>query len=108
MTEPLPFVPERVPAIGAHPDDVEFYAGATFARLAADGASAVLLVCSDGGRGGRGLDDPAARRRAEQEQAAKTIGAAEWRGLAHADGSLTPGDPLRGELERAASSGPGG
>jgi LmbE family N-acetylglucosaminyl deacetylase len=102
MSEPqsLPFQPQRVLAIGAHPDDVEYFAGATVAALRAAGASVSLLVCTDGSRGGRNLDDPAAVRRAEQERAAAALGVDEWIWLAHPDGSLQPGDPLREDLVR--------
>ena len=97
----LPFRPQRVLAIGAHPDDVEFYAGATLVRLRAEGAHTVLVVASDGGMGGRGLADAAAVRRAEQARAAEALGVAEWSWLGHPDGALAPGDPLRGDLVRA-------
>lgn len=98
MTESLPYDPARVLAIGAHPDDVEFFAGATLAQLATQGAQTTLCVCSDGGRGGRGLDDAAGVRKAEQAHAAAALGAADWSWLGHPDGTLAPGDPLRGEL----------
>jgi LmbE family N-acetylglucosaminyl deacetylase len=101
VTQRPPFEPKRVLAIGAHPDDVEYFAGATVARLRAQGAHVALVVCTDGGRGGRDLDDPAGVRRAEQARAADALGVAEWSWLAHPDGGLEPGDPLRGELARA-------
>jgi LmbE family N-acetylglucosaminyl deacetylase len=101
VADPLPFQPRRALAIGAHPDDVEFFAGATLARLRAEGAETTLVVCSDGARGGRGLDDAAGVRRAEQEQAAKALGVDAWSWLGHPDGALGPGDPLRGDLVRA-------
>ena len=96
----LPFQPKRVLAIGAHPDDVEYFAGATVAALRDTGASVALLVCTDGSRGGRDLADPAAVRRAEQKQAAAALGVDPLVMLAHPDGSLQAGDPLREELVR--------
>lgn len=98
MDAALPFAPARVLAVGAHPDDVEYFAGGTLLRLRDGGARLVLVVCTDGGRGGRGLADPAGTRRAEQELAAAALGADEWIGLGHPDGDLAPGEPLRGEL----------
>jgi LmbE family N-acetylglucosaminyl deacetylase len=100
MIESLPYEPQRVLAIGAHPDDVEFFAGATLARLRAQGAQTALCVCTDGGRGGRGLDDAAKVRKAEQARAAEALGASAWSWLGHPDGALSSGDPLRGELVR--------
>jgi LmbE family N-acetylglucosaminyl deacetylase len=97
----LPFVPQRALAIGAHPDDVEFFAGATMLCLRAEGAHTELLVASDGGMGGRGLADAAAVRRAEQARAADALGVASWSWLGHPDGSLAPGDPLRRDLVAA-------
>jgi LmbE family N-acetylglucosaminyl deacetylase len=94
----VPFGAKRVLAIGAHPDDVEYFAGGTLLRLAQDGAAVALVVCSDGSRGGRDLADAAEVRRAEQAEAAKRLGttAVHWLGLP--DGELAPGDPLRREL----------
>lgn len=43
--------PERALAIGAHPDDVEFDAGATLAKWAAAGCQVSILVCTDGSKG---------------------------------------------------------
>jgi LmbE family N-acetylglucosaminyl deacetylase len=88
-------------AIGAHPDDLEYFAGATVAQLRDAGSAVALVVCSDGARGGRDLDDPAAVRRAEQGHAAAALGVVDWLWLAHPDGALAPGDPLRGDLLRS-------
>jgi len=97
----FPFLPQRVLAIGAHPDDVEFYAGGTLIRLRAEGAATALVVASDGGMGGRGLTDPAAVRRGEQAKAAEALGVGEWRWLGYPDGALAAGDPMRGDLVHA-------
>lgn len=97
----LPLEPERVLAIGAHPDDVEFFAGGVMSLFCERGTETAIVVCTDGGRGGRGLTDAAAVRRAEQAAAAEALGVGDWSCLAHPDGALDPGDPLRGELVRA-------
>jgi len=97
----LPFVPRRVLAIGAHPDDVEFFAAATVAQLLDAAAQVALVVCSDGARGGRNLGDPAAVRRGEQARAAAALGIDDWLWLAHPDGALAAGDPLRSDLVRS-------
>jgi len=39
---------DSVLAVGAHPDDCEFYAGGTLAGLARAGARVTLVVCTDG------------------------------------------------------------
>jgi LmbE family N-acetylglucosaminyl deacetylase len=61
---------ERVLAIGAHPDDIEFGCGGALLRHAAQGASITLVVVSDGARGGDAVE-----RAAEQERAAELLGA---------------------------------
>ena len=43
--------PERVLAIAAHPDDIEFECGATLAKWAAAGAVVNHLICTDGSKG---------------------------------------------------------
>ena len=54
-------VPDVVLAVGAHPDDIEFGAGATLARWAADGCRVHHLVLTDGSKGTWDPDvDPAA------------------------------------------------
>jgi LmbE family N-acetylglucosaminyl deacetylase len=98
VPDDLPFVPERVLAVGAHPDDVEFAGGGTLVRLRSLGACVTLVVCTDGRCGGRGLADPAEVRRREQEQAAKVLGVEDVVHLTHTDGSLWAGEPLLGQL----------
>jgi len=92
--------PERVLAVGAHPDDCEFFAGATLAALAAEGARVVLAVCTDGARSRGGDTGLVARRRAEAERAAERIGAAELVMLGYPDGGLRDDDALIADLVR--------
>jgi LmbE family N-acetylglucosaminyl deacetylase len=49
-TTDLP-VPSVALAIGAHPDDIEFGAGATLAKWSAAGCTVHHLVCTDGSKG---------------------------------------------------------
>ena len=60
----------KILAIGAHPDDIEYGCGGTLIKYAQRGHDTSLLILTDGGRGG----DPAKRRK-EQEEAARVIGA---------------------------------
>lgn len=85
-------------AIGAHPDDVEFGAGATLAKWAASGCTVHHLVCTDGSKGTWDVDAdlPAlvARRQDEQRDAARRL-AGEKAGqcvfLGYVDGELASG-----------------
>jgi LmbE family N-acetylglucosaminyl deacetylase len=92
-------VPERVLAIGAHPDDVEFGCGATLAKWAASGAYIEILVLTDGSKG---TWDPSvdavtlvAQRRREQQDAARALGVAAARVLDLVDGELDSDRPTR-------------
>ena len=71
--------PSSALAIGAHPDDVEFGAGGTLAKWAADGCVVHHLVCTDGSKGTwDATQDPAelvATRHVEQRDAAAALGA---------------------------------
>jgi LmbE family N-acetylglucosaminyl deacetylase len=90
---------ESVLAVGAHPDDCEFYAGGTLAALAAAGARVCLVVCTDGAVGGsEGGPALAARRRGEAERAAAELGVAEVVFLGHPDGGLAADERLIGDL----------
>ena len=92
----------RVLAISAHPDDAEFTSGGSLARWAAEGWLAYLVVCTDGGKGSQNADDePQAlsrTRRAEQEEAARTLGIREVIWLGHPDGELAQATTLVEEL----------
>src|SRR3546814_14974789 len=66
-------------AIGAHPDDVEFGAGATLAKWSADGCVVHHLICTDGSKGSWDPDADIAElvvtRQGEQRAAAGALGA---------------------------------
>ena len=104
-------------AIGAHPDDVEFGAGATLAKWAARGCAVHHLVLTDGSKGTWNPDaDTAAlvtTRQAEQREAARRLrGDAEdpigvdseptgtVTFLGQVDGELDASLALRGEVAR--------
>jgi len=82
-------------AVGAHPDDIEFGAGATLAKWAADGCLVHFVVCTDGSKGSWDVDADvralAARRQIEQREAARRLcgaGAGEVVFLERVDGDL--------------------
>lgn len=93
---------KHVMGVGAHPDDLEWYAGGTIAKLAHDGAEITFVICTDGDKGSYAPQtDPvqlAARRRIEQRNAAKLFGVAEIIFLGHADGELQADTELRKKL----------
>jgi LmbE family N-acetylglucosaminyl deacetylase len=85
-------VPERVLAIGAHPDDIEFGCGATLAKWSAAGSHVHMCICTDGSKGtwDPGADTRAliARREDEQRDAAAVLGVADVTFLRFVDGEL--------------------
>ena len=91
MTLDLP-APARALAIGAHPDDIEFGSGATLAKWAAAGCEVHLLVLTDGSKGtwdgDADLHALVKHRKAEQDAAARTIGASAVTFLDAVDGEL--------------------
>ena len=95
--------PERVLAIGAHPDDVDFGCGATLAKWAADGCEVNVLVCTDGSKGTWDPDADEAElistRQAEQRAAAAALGATGEVGfLGWPDGELASGMEQRSQV----------
>ncbi|MGY1639575.1 PIG-L deacetylase family protein [Geodermatophilus sp. SYSU D00703] len=71
----------KVLAVGAHPDDIELGCGATLLAHAAAGDSVTMLVMT-GGENGPGDSRQVVGRRAEQERAARSLGAQlRWGGL---------------------------
>jgi LmbE family N-acetylglucosaminyl deacetylase len=92
VTDPDPSVPQRVLAVGAHPDDIEFGCGATLAQWARHGAHVELAVLTDGSKG---TWDPAAdtaalvaTRQEEQRAAARALGAQAVHFVGAVDGQL--------------------
>jgi LmbE family N-acetylglucosaminyl deacetylase len=97
-------VPQRILVILAHPDDPEFFCGATLARWTDAGHTVVywLLTCGD-----KGANDPdtgpgelCGDRREEQANAAAVLGVHEVHLLENPDGYLTPDLALRKEVTR--------
>lgn len=96
-------------AIGAHPDDVEFGAGATLAKWAAHGCVVHHLVLTDGSKGTWNPDADIASlrvtRQAEQRVAARRLSnGSPYTGtvtfLGQVDGELDSSIALRGEVAR--------
>jgi len=96
--------PQRILVVLAHPDDPEFFCGATIARWTDAGHEVVywLLTCGD-----KGASDPDTNpgelcgdRRIEQRNAAAVLGVHEIHFLEHPDGYLVPDLALRKEVTR--------
>jgi len=82
--------PKMILALVPHPDDAEFYAGGTIARMIAEGARAVIVIATDGRRGSFQHDSESLirLRREEAKQAAAVLGAEPPLMLGHADMEL--------------------
>ena len=96
--------PQKILVILAHPDDPEFFCGATLARWARAGHEIhyLLLTCGD-----KGFEDPTATanqiceiRRTEQNSAAAIIGVRSVQFLDVEDGYLVPSLDLRRKIVR--------
>ena len=101
-TTDLP-TPARALAIAAHPDDVEFGAGATLAKWAASGCEIVHLICTDGAKGSWDPSEDQARlvatRQEEQRAASRALGGTgECIFLGWPDGELDSGLRQRWEV----------
>tara|TARA_B100000214_G_scaffold29218_1_gene19000 strand:+ start:581 stop:1309 length:729 start_codon:yes stop_codon:yes gene_type:complete len=93
-------VPKRALAIGAHPDDIEFGAGATLAKWSDHGCEVNMLICTDGSKGtwNPSIDksDLIATRKAEQLLAAQELKATgKVAFLGEIDGELEVNENLR-------------
>jgi LmbE family N-acetylglucosaminyl deacetylase len=102
VTTDLP-TPARALAIAAHPDDIEFGAGATLAKWAADGCELFHLVCTDGSKGSWDPDEDQAKlvalRQDEQRAASRALGGTgECIFLGWPDGELESGLRQRWEV----------
>ena len=104
MNETPDPTPERVLGIFAHPDDPEFFAGATFAKLAAAGSEVSFVVATSGDKGSSDPEMTSERlatiREAEETAAAAALGVPQICFLRFPDGALQPGLDLRERLTR--------
>ncbi len=75
------FAPKRLLIVVAHPDDADFPAGGTIARLIASGTQVYLLVLTGGGKGsgdaGESEAHTVALRQTEQRAGAQLLGITE-------------------------------
>ena len=95
---------QRILVILAHPDDPEFFCGATLARWARAGHEIHYLLLTCGDKGGGPDLTPAqlcTLRHEEQQRAAAVIGVKSVRFLDREDGYLLPTLDLRREVVRA-------
>ena len=95
---------KKILVILAHPDDPEFFCGATIAKWASAGHEVVycLLTCGDKGAPNREIDpdELCSTRVNEQRAAAKVLGVKNVRFLGYADGYVVPDLELRREVTR--------
>jgi LmbE family N-acetylglucosaminyl deacetylase len=95
---------QRILVILAHPDDPEFFCGATLAKWAAAGhqISYGLLTCGDKGTKDRNLSmaELCSIRQKEQRAAASVIGVQKVSFLDYEDGYLVPDLKLRRDITR--------
>lgn len=95
---------ERVLAVAAHPDDLDFGASGTIAGLVADGASVSYCIATSGDAGGfddTPRDQMGPLREREQRAAGRAVGVEDITFLRYPDGELTPSMSLRRDISRA-------
>jgi len=93
---------KRALVIGAHPDDNEFGAGGTSAKLAAQGWDVTFIIVTNGNKGSHNPDMSSytlsATREQEQRAAAAVLGVTRVIFLRNNDGELEPTPALRAEV----------
>jgi LmbE family N-acetylglucosaminyl deacetylase len=94
----------RVMFIAAHPDDPDFLAGGTVARLAKEGQEIAYVILTNGnkGSGNRSVtsEQLAPIREAEQRRAAQVVGVRSVEFLGYEDGELEDTRELRRDVTR--------
>ncbi len=95
---------ERVLVVMAHPDDVDFGAAGTVAKLTDAGVEVVYCLVTDGQAGGFDhtipRDEMASIRRQEQTKAAAEVGVTDLRFLGYMDGTVEVGMQLREDISK--------
>ncbi len=96
---------ERYLFVGPHPDDIEIGAGATAAKLAAQGKQVAFFICTDGRYGEGNVpqtgDALVALRKQEAIASAKQLGVTDVRFLELSDGGFYRQEDLVGGIAKA-------
>ena len=95
---------ERVMVVTAHPDDPEFGAGGTVAKLVKEGREVTYVIVTNGNKGSSDRTMTPERlariREEEQRNAARTLGVERVEFLGHPDGELEDTRDLRRDVTR--------
>lgn len=98
----ISLTPKTVLAVGAHADDIDYFASGTVAQFAEQGAAVHYLVLTDGSKG---TDDAtvasqelAETRRNEQQSALESLGGQSVEFLNYVDGELEVTLPLKRDI----------
>ncbi len=95
---------ERVMVVTAHPDDSEFGAGGTIAKMVKEGREATYLIVTNGNKGSSDRSMTPERlariREAEQRNAARTLGVERVVFLGYPDGEVEDTRDLRRDVSR--------
>src|SRR5713101_8066081 len=95
---------DRAMVIAAHPDDPEFLAGGTVARLAKEGREIAYVVVTNGNKGssdpGVTSEQLAPIRAEEQRRAARVLGVERVEFLGYEDGEVEDTRNLRRDVTR--------
>ena len=95
---------ERVLVVTAHPDDSEFGAGGTVAKLAKEGCEVVYVIVTNGNKGSSDRSMTPERlariREEEQRNAARTLGVERVAFLGYPDGEVEDTRDLRRDVSR--------
>nr|MDO8077707.1 PIG-L family deacetylase [Candidatus Freyarchaeota archaeon] len=96
---------KSVLCVQAHPDDFEFFAGGTVAKLARKGCEVIYLTVTDGSRSTTNPrlspEELTEIRMMEQERAAKILGVKKLMWLGYTDSEFLPSLEARGKIVRA-------
>jgi len=95
---------ERVTVVTAHPDDSEFGAGGTVAKMVREGCEVTYVIVTNGNKGSSDramTPERLARIRAEEQRAAaRTLGVAHVQFLGYPDGEVEDTRDLRRDVSR--------
>lgn len=99
-----PYVPKRILAVGAHPDDIDFGASGSIAAWARAGCHVEYLIITNGSKGSAERNVNATllieTRQKEQRAAAETLGAQNVHFLNYEDGELQITMELKRDIVR--------